>query len=238
MITARRSIVDFDRKYDRFVGQANRRLRQEDKLAVINEALEIYFENRVKVAETDSKVRDDLRVLEMKEVKIPLVISEENFNVYEIPAESYRVLRKRVVASKEDCGEKDIPLIMFQTDDIDNARNSPYWRSSFQWEHAISDEGSKGLYVWHEGDFKIVKTIIDYYRKPKEIHAPSMTSEKKYEDWNGIIREKDQGLELTDTYSHRKIIDIAVLIARANVGDVRDFDIQLNKILNVEKINN
>ena len=175
MITARRSIVDFDRKYDRFVGQANRRLRQEDKLAVINEALEIYFENRVKVAETDSKVRDDLRVLEMKEVKIPLVISEENFNVYEIPAESYRVLRKRVVASKEDCGEKDIPLIMFQTDDIDNARNSPYWRSSFQWEHAISDEGSKGLYVWHEGDFKIVKTIIDYYRKPKEIHAPSMT---------------------------------------------------------------
>lgn len=237
MIPAKRSIIEFDRKFDRFVGEDNRRLRIEDKLGVINEALEIYFENRVKLAETNSMVRNDLRALEEKEIILDLVKSQSKFSIYKIPDNSYKILRQRALVEKEPCGKKEIPLIIFQTDDLDNARKSPYWKSSYQWEHALADEGSKGLYVWHENDFRINEVIVDYYRKPNEIHAPSMTSNLEYEDWNGIIRRKDQGLELDDTYSHRKIIDIAVLIARADLGDVRDFEIQLNKILNVEKLN-
>lgn len=237
MIPAKRSIIEFDRKFDRFVGEDNRRLRIEDKLGVINEALEIYFENRVKVAETNSQVRNDLRILENKEIELELFKKTKAYSIYSIPKDSYSILRQRALVSKDHCGEKEIPLILFQTDDLDNARKSPYWKSSYQWEHALADEGSKGLYVWHENDFNIESVIIDYYRKPGEIHAPSMSSELQYEDWNGLIQTKDQGLELSDTYSHRKIIDIAVLIARADLGDVRDFEIQLNKILNVEKIN-
>lgn len=237
MINARRSIIEFDRKFDRFVSEDNRRLRIEDKLSVINEALEIYFENRVKVAETDSSVRNDLRILEKKEIELGLIKNGENYNIYEIPKESFKIIRQRVLADKHNCEVKEFPIIIFQSDDLDQARNSPYWRSSFQWEHAIGDEGSDGLYVWHENDFKIKKVFVDYYRKPQEIHAPSMAANKMYEDWNGKLRKKDQGLELDDTYSHRKIIDIAVLISRANIGDVKDFEIQLNKILNVEKLN-
>lgn len=237
MIPAKRSIIEFDRKFDRFVGEENRRLRIEDKLAVINEALEIYFENRVKLTETNSMVRNDLRALEEKEIELELLVYKSKYSIYTIPDNSYKFLRNRAVVSKEECGQKEIPLIIFQTDDLDNARKSPYWRSSFQWEHALADEGSKGFYVWHEDDFKIENIIVDYYRKPKEIHVPSMSSNLEYEDWNGVLRTKDQGLELDDTYSHRKIIDIAVLIARADLGDVRDFEIQLNKILNVEKLN-
>lgn len=237
MLPAKRSIIDFDRKHDRFVGEDNRRLRLEDKLAVINEALEIYFENRVKLAETNSMVRNDLRVLEEKEIELKLLEKKPKYSIYEIPEDSYKLLRHRVIATKEGCGSKEFPVIIFQTDDLDNARKSPYWRSSFQWEHALADEGSKGLYIWHEGDFEIDSVIVDYYRKPQEIHAPSMKDDGEYEDWNCIVRTKDQGLELDDTYSHRKIIDIAVLIARADLGDVRDFEVQLNKILNVEKLN-
>ncbi len=237
MVPAKRSIIEFDRKFDRFVGEDNRRMRIEDKLAVINEALEIYFENKVRLAETSSKVRNDLRSLEIKEFELKLDKPGKSYDIYKIPEDSYQILRQRAVVEKADCGEKEIPLIMFQTDDLDNARLSPYWKSSYQWEHALADEGSKGLYVWHEGDFKTNSVLVDYYRKPKEIHAPSMISAGEYEDWNGIVRTRDQGLELDDTYSHRRVIDIAVLIARADLGDVRDFEIQLNKILNVEKLN-
>lgn len=237
MIPAKRSIIEFDRKFDRFAGQDNRRIGLEDKLSIINEALEIYFENRVKLAETDSMVRNDLRVLEEKEIELKLVKNYANYSIFEIPKNSYKILRQRALVTKDPCKEKEIQLLIFQTDDLDNARKSPYWRSSYQWEHALADEGSKGFFVWHENDFKINKVLVDYYRKPKEIHAPSMSSNGYYEDWNGIIQRKDQGLELSDTYSHRKIIDIAVLIARADIGDVRDFEIQLNKILTVEKLN-
>lgn len=237
MIPARRSIIDFDIGYDRFVGEESRRLRLEDKLKVINDALEIYFENKVKIAEVNSSVRNDLRALEEKEVSLKLVKKLPKYNIYQIPESSYKILRQRAVAFKKHCEPKEIPLIMFQTDDLDNGRKSPFWKSSYEWEHALADEGSKGLYIWHEGDFEIREVIVDYYRKPQEIHAPSMKDAQEYEDWNGVLRKKDQGLELSDTYAHRKIIDIAVLIARANIGDVRDFEIQLNKILNVEKLN-
>lgn len=237
MISPRRSIIEFDRKYDRLVGEGDSRLRLEDKLGLINEALEIYFENSVKIAEVNSMVRNDLRNLEEKEVELTLQKSTSKYNIYEIPEESYKILRQRVLVSKGTCEDKEIPVIMFQTDDLDNARKSPFWKSSFEWEHALGDEGSKGLFVWHEGGFEIKELIVDYYRKPREIHAPSMSSKKEYEDWNGILRTKDQGLELSSTYSHRKIIDIAILLAKAYLGDVRDFEIQLNKILNVEKLN-
>ena len=235
MIPASRLVIDFDRRFDRFLSQDNQRLRLEDKLAVINEAIEIYFENKVKIAETNSSVRNILRSLEEKEVSLKNLRDEKHYTIFEIPEKSYTILRQRALVSKEHCGTKEIPVLMFQSDDINNARKSPYWKSSYQWEHAIADEGAKGLYVWHEGDFKIDELIVDYYRRPQEVHAPSMKEEKFYIDWNGKKQTKDQGLELRD-YAYKDIGDIASLIYKANIGDASDYEIQLSKILNVENI--
>lgn len=238
MVSARKSIMDFDRKFDRFVGEDKQRLRLVDKLAVINESQLIYFENTVELAEINSKVRENLRPFEKKEVSLELIQKGEKYNIYKIPEDNYRILRQRAIASKKGCDlKKEIQVIMFQTDDLNNARNSPYWRSSFEWEHALADEGSKGLYVWHEGGFDIDDLIIDYYRKPEEIHAPTMKTSGKYTDWNGVERTQDQGTEFNE-FSHRKIIDLSVLKGRANLGDIPDFQIKYNEILNIEKINN
>ncbi len=237
MIPASRLLIDFDEKFDRFSNESNRRLRIEDKDSIINEALEIYFENKVAKAETDSKVRQELRPLEEKEIKLVKLEDGDTFSIFKIPKNSYKILRARAIVEKEGCGQKEIPLIMFQTDDLNNGRKSPYWKSSYQWEHSLADEGSKGLYVWHENDFKIEYIIVDYYRKPLEIHFPSMSANKEYIDRNGVRQTKDQGLELSNMYARRHIIDIADLIGRANLGDTRDYEIKLNKIINVEKLN-
>lgn len=238
MVSARKSIMDFDRKFDRFVGEDKQRLRLIDKLAVINESQLIYFENTVELAEVNSKVRENLRVFEKKEVSLKLLEEGSQFNIYEIPEDNYRILRLRVIVSKVGCPlKKELQVIMFQTDDLNNARKSPFWKSSFEWEHALADEGSRGMYVWHEGDFNIEELIIDYYRKPEEIHAPSMKTSKSYTDWNGIVRTEDQNTEFNE-FAHRKIIDLAILKGRADLGDVPDFQLKYNEILNLEKINN
>lgn len=238
MVSARKSVMDFDRKFDRFVGEDKQRLRLVDKLAVINESQLIYFENTVELAEINSKVRENLRPFEKKEVSLKLLEKGSKFNVYEIPSDSYRILRQRVIASKDGCSvNKELQVILFQTDDLNNARKSPYWKSSFEWEHALADEGSKGMYVWHEGEFDIDELIIDYYKKPQEIHAPSMRTSQSYVDWNGVNRTEDQNTEFNE-FSHRKIIDLAVLKGRANLGDIPDFQLKYNEILNLEKINN
>lgn len=236
MIKTSRLVVDFDRKFERFTSESGRTFRLEDKLAVINEALIVYFENNVRIAETDSEIRNNLRVLEKKEISLKKLKTTKDYTIFEIPDESYKILRQRIVASRKDCGIKEFPAITFQTDDLNNARLNPFWKSSFAWEHALADEGSDGMFIWHDDEFVTEQLIVDYYKKPQELHAPSMHVDKQYEDWNGIIRTKDQDLELSDTYSHKKIIDISILLGKSIIGDIHDFDIKLKEILSTEKI--
>lgn len=233
---SKRLIVDFDAKYDRFVGGDKKFLKLEDKLLLLNEALEIYFENRVEKAELNSRVREELRPLENKEVELKLVKKKDQFSIFEIPKDNYKILRKRAKVEKGDCGIKDIKVITFQTDDLNNALKNSYWKPSFEWEHTLADEGSEGYYVWHLNDFNIKKLIVDYYRKPKEIHLPSMTTQGYYVDWNGIKRTKDQDLELDNVYARRIIVDLAYLISSTNLGDTSNFQLQLNKIFNQDKL--
>jgi len=73
MISAKRLVNEFDRKFDRFDGQYKKTLRLEHKLAILNEALMTYFNNRVRIAETNAQVRENLE----KAIKIILNGSEE-----------------------------------------------------------------------------------------------------------------------------------------------------------------
>lgn len=237
MIKARRSVIDFDRKFDRHKSEIKKNIRLEYKLSYINDAQEIIFENRVDLAETNSAVRNDLRVFEEKKVELSLLRNDGECSVYKFPDKFFRMLRHSALIEKEGCGTKIVPIIMFQMDDLDMARNSVFWRSSFEWEHLLGDEGKEGLYLWHEGDFTVKKVFIDYYRRPQEIHAPSMHSEKQYEDWNGIIRTKDQDCEFVGTFLYRKIIDMAKLLALSDLGDVPDYNIKYNSIIQTEKLN-
>ncbi len=232
-IKASRLIYEFDRRFDRFAGQQKPALRLENKLSLLNEATQIFFENRVKLAEVNSRVRDELRPLEEKSKKLTLK-KGVSVDIAAIPKDSFRILRAEATISKKDCSPKVVPLIMLTTDDLSRARKNAYWRSSFEWEHLLADEGSQGLYLYHDGEFSVDEVVIDFYRRPTEIHAPSMSADKQYEDWNGIVRKKDIDLELDNTYAYRRIVDIAVLLARVDIGDQRDFQMKLAEILQIE----
>lgn len=236
-IPATRSIIDFDRKYDRFKSEYKKVLRLEDKLAIINEAMEIYFENRVDVGEMNSAVRNDIRRFERKKILLDEFDKTENCDIYSFPEEMFRLLRHTAFIKKGECPIKEVPIIIYQMDDIDSARKNTYWRSSYYWEHVLADEGENGLYLYHDCEFEILKVNVDFYRKPKEVHAPSMTERGYYTDWNGVKWTKNQDSEFYDTYQHRKIINIAVLIARAESGDFPDFQTKLREVLQDEQLN-
>lgn len=232
-IKSSRLIYEFDRRFDRFQGEQKPAIRLEDKMSLLNEALHIFFENRVKLAEINSKVRDELRPLEEKG-RLLKVKNSKDVSVAEIPKDSFRVLRAEALISRTGCDDKTVPVIKMSTDDLTRARKNAFWKSSFEWEHILGDEGKDGLYLYHDGEFSVKHVLVDYYRRPAELHAPSMSSKKEYVDWNGVTRKKDSDLELDNTYAYRKIVDIAVLLARADVGDQRDFQLQMTKILQVD----
>lgn len=234
MIPSSRLIYEFDRRFDKFKSEYNKNLRLEDKLSILNEAQTMLFKGRAKQAEKNSEFRDSMRYLEEKEVALEFE-DKGSFSIAKLPNDYYKLLRKRLIASKVDCEEKELVLVILDTNDLNFARKSPFFKSSFEWEHCLCDEGSKGLYIFHEGDFDIKSVLIDYYRRPLEIHCPSMSSKKEYVSWDGKLIRKDQGAELEDNLE--EIINIAILIARADLGDVQDYKTKLDQIINVEKLN-
>lgn len=237
MILTSRLLYEFDLRYNRLQSSFDSTVNLVDKLAILNQALRIVYADLVSKAEINSHYRDALKPLEKKEVSYKKLTSASKYDIFETPKDEFRMLRFRAIANKEGCGTKEIPILFFQTDDLDNSLISSYWKPDFAWEIAIGDEGAEGYYVWHNSDFSIVSAIGDYYASHPELQCPSMSSDKYYIDWNGKKQTRDVNLILDKDFVFDRIVDIAILIARSIKGDTRDYELQLNKILTTEKIN-
>lgn len=238
MILAARLVYEFDLRYNRLQSSHDQYIRLEDKLSIINQGLRIVYKDLIQRAELESYYRNALRPLEVKEDTLKLAKKAESYNIYEYPQDIYKLMRMRITATHKDCPEKTIPVSFFQTDDLDNSMVSNFWKPSYAWELCLGDEGRDGYYLWHGGDYSIKKVYCDYYLKPAEIHAPSMAESGEYIDWNGIKQTKDVGLELDSDFVFDRIIDVAILVAKSIKGDVQDFNLALNKILQTDKISN
>lgn len=234
MIEGVRLFYEFDRRFHHRNSSYSKALSAEDVCSFLTEGLMIYFENRVAVAETSSLVQNDLRNYEVKEVELPIVKEEKDFVVASYMDNHYQLLNQKACASKEGCPSGDIGIRIFQSDDKRSALVNEMMKPSFEWRETVGEEGEDGLYVWHNREFKIDKILVDYYRKPEDIHVPSM-KEGTYVDWNGVVRTEDTVLDMP-TYAFRKIVDIAILCATRDIGDLKDFQSQINKIVNTDKI--
>lgn len=231
MITARRLVADFDIRFDRFHTQYEKNFRLVEKLSIINEAFQIYFDNRVRRVEVDSEVRGELRPFEKKEVKFPLIRTTDEYSIFEIPEDKYKILRLRAKIRKGSCPPVNISATIFQTDDLNQSLRNVFWSASYEWEQIIADEGKEGMYLFHQGQFEILEVVADYIFHPGELHAPSLASGGTYVDWNGITQTLDRNID-SNVFNSRIIVDIAVLIARNIVGDLNDFQAATSKILN------
>ena len=236
-IPTKRLIYEFDRKFDRFNGQKKTNLRLEDKLNILNEAQMILFEKRVALAEINDEYRNSLRPFEEKENSLKIIGRKSKYIISAYPKGFYKLLRQRGIATKDcDTPKKELQILMFQSDKINAALKNPFWKPSYEWEHIIGDEGSEGFYSWHNNEFKIEEVIVDYYRRPDELHCASMAPNGQYEDWNGVLRKKDVNCEFSQNFDHRNLVDIGVLLARADQGDLRDLKTSIDALTSIENI--
>lgn len=235
MIKTKKLYHDFLRKYDRIQGKVKSSLGVVTIMSMLNEAYGIYFEKVAEMAEVDSKYRNLLRPLEVKGVELSLSNKNKHplYESFKIPKGCYKILRTEVLAEKQGCSKKELTGIVTQSDDISLMRKSPFWKSSFEWEHVLYDEAGDNLFFWHEGDFDLTSVKIDYLKKPGELHDPSLSEGGFYIDWNGNRQTKTKNLELDTAFADRKIVDIAVLLAMTDIGDQRDYQLKLNQILQI-----
>jgi hypothetical protein len=195
-----------------------------------NQALEEIFENLVKVPEIDSTIRNHLRQLERKSVVLS-VEPRDGYVVAKYPADFYRRLRQTAIATKGGCGERELIIHVISSDKLTESLKSPNIKPSFEYEETLGDDGEEGLYVWHNGEFGISKVILDYIRKPAPILCPKLPGCEQYIDLMGSTITQNSDFEIDSTYLWRMIVDVAVLAAKRDHGDIANYQTQLNSII-------
>lgn len=250
------------RKVHRINSEKGASLSTIDVDEYINDAICAYYENIVQLFETTGQKREELRCFELKKKYYPCKKVDDVCCLMEFPDNYYRLLRQKVIATREGCYEeecedkncydlddttdcscksqkREIIIRVWQTDDLDEGLQSCFWEPSWLWSEAIGDEGGEGLYVWHNDEFQVEEVCIDYLRRPGLVMSPSLIENNcgPYEDSRTCdIITKDKEIDDFTPESIKKILDIAVLMALRDLGEVRDYQTQYDRILKTDKI--
>ena len=233
MIPTVKLVYDFKRKFNSINSSKTVEIDLVDIIGFLNEAYQIVYENRIFVSETNEKVRNDLKPFEEKNKKLELVRKDTDIYFAEYPDSLYKRLNQIGFCKKDCCSKvkKIIPRIV-QSDDLYEALQNPYRNPDFFFEQLIMDEAKDGLYIYTNG-FLLEKIVIDYYRKPNELHAHSLVECEgpSYYDYGGRIITADVDCEMSDTFINNSITDIAVLLAQGAKGKVTEWQTTLQTIL-------
>jgi len=212
-----------------------------DIIAALNESYKIWYDHKVQVAQKDEKTRNDLRVFKNDQVSLKLVKVDENITLAEYPKDLYKRLNQIAHVSKDCCPDYPKVIIprIIESDDLYEARRNPLRRADYYFEQLLAIESKTGIYIYHEGEMKIDKVLIDYYRKPVEVHAPSLEecNDGVYYNYNGEIIKDDVDCEVgSDTFADIDIVNLAVAISERDMNDLAKFQSQMSLILGIQEL--
>ena len=192
----------------------------------------IWLETICNELESNQKRRDDIRQLEILNTDLKL-IKEKDYYYVELPENYYRYLESTSSIKTTTCKSKKIKNSVIQKDD---RYNELMFESSYPFERVNIDISANKIYIYPK-DFEATEFFLSYIRKPKRPSNPIdfINGKGKYNHPDGTPAIQ-QDIEVDSTFQVEKILDIAALLALRDVGNVIDFETQLNKILQISKI--
>jgi len=214
----------------------NKRVTVIDGDKYINESIDFVFENFATKFEVNSTVRNHLRQLEVKKESLELTKKDGHIEA-KLPKGYYMSTRQFGEGSCKNCDQQRlIDLFVIQTSDVTNALKDPFWKPSFSWEEALIEEAGNNLIVY-PGNIEFSKIYIDYLKKPGHIATPSKISEgERYITASGEEITEDRDFEIDSTFFWRKVVRIAALNTLLDLGDVQNYQAQLQNIMTLDKI--
>lgn len=237
-VSANKLVYDFNRKFSATKSGESKTFHTIEIVSYLNEALITWYHNRIKIRELNDRVRNSLKVYEVKNKT--LKVEKEDLHTFKVkyPDNYYATNNIVVECTKKDCCDgiyKEIQPTVVQSDDLPRARKDVYQKSSFEWERLLADEAGQYLYFYHDGECDAKKVKISYMRQPDLIQAPELC-ENVYEDYDGKLITQKVDLEVDNDFDANTIVDIAILCASRDTMDSQGFQTQINKILNLRNL--
>lgn len=246
--------IDFKRKLNKVDSEKYRNFRPQEIDLYLNEAQELLIKQKLAAFETSQKLIDDLRMLLVKheeDTAQPLITPTIEGNAYifdltdlgtvdNVLPNRYKYLyhmRSVVTATKTGCGERDLKVIITQTDDLTETLNSKFYSPSYEWGEVPGVFSGDKFYIYSDGTFTIDELRIDYLKRPVRIANPNAVKNSSgtiigynHPDGTAAIQ---RDCEIQSSFFSRELVDEAVRLATMEIGDSRfqlaDFKTKINK---------
>lgn len=224
---------DFKKKYNKIDSQKNRNLLVPEIDWTLREAEELFIkmiaEPRVRNQhgfEINQRSIDDIRSIVVPDYSTPVVNG-----VMALPSNYKFLVKAEATISKGKCTGIKARLHIRQHDDM--FEESPFDNSSFEWRTVNGVFNQDGIKIFTDGSFNVDSVSITYIRNPRLMHNAEDFKAGTYTLPSGVVLTGIENCELP-IHTHREIVDIAVMLAAAEVG-TSDLQVKLSK-LNINQI--
>jgi len=222
-MTIKEMHYDFKKKFNKIDSQKYKNLLIPEIDWTLNEAQELFVKMAVKPRmksyfgfEIDQEMVSDIK---------PLIVNGQGLditaNIVTLPLDYWYAISAEVAMTKDTCTDVRGKFYIKQYDD-------DYSKSSFEWRTVYGDFFSDGIKLYDDETFTNTKFYLDYIKKLKWIDDAEDFRSGSY-----ILPSGDElhGFEncILPEHTHRKIVDIAVLLAAGEI-QAPDYQVKLNKI--------
>lgn len=238
MTSVNRLHYDFIQLANRTDSQYLKNMRAVQRDFFLNKAKDNILQFYAELLETSDIVRQYLREVTVRDRVMTGQDKGERY-VALYPLDVLKPLKVYAEAEREGCGNEQRRLIIrrLPSDKIERALKNVNARRFWDFEETFGLESDKGFEVY-QGDTKIVRVVMDYVRKVKDVAGPDFEDAERYISPEGHAVTGNVDLELTHPDLVPKIVSLAVLFAHQSLGNMTDFQSRYQTIVNVERVFN
>lgn len=212
----------------------NRNLYVEQIDDYLNEALNIFIQELIKVLEYD--IEADLLLLPLKvNDSILQFTNHDGYIIAELPSDFFHYIKSFSNASSTCCSTiATIKHIRIQEDDETYFLEDPFYKPSYQYRETGVQLLPNGLKIFTGGELYINEVKLSYIKKHPRLGNPEMARFGAYTLPNGLAAIQ-QDLLLDNKRQFDMIMDIAALLISTDINSPT-YQQQLNKIINLNNL--
>lgn len=205
---------------------------------VLEEAMQIVYENLVDKAEMAPRVTEDLLPLTVIRKKLDFISANEEYSLFALPVDYFRRKRLYGMASKAGCAPRRMRLWKATAHELNNLEFDENFSPSFVWQSTYFDLVNEGVRVFHYGRFRLEEVYADYFKKFTPIRCAAMEEENYYLWYDKTKVTSTQETEFKENYILRRITDVAALIVYRDKLNQTGLETKLKTLMAFENLYN
>ena len=182
--------------------------------------------NQYKDGDEMSKRRvDDLQVLLREQGLISQGTFGDQANIYNLPTADYFEYKKITVFVEKDCCEHDaetrfgrqMQVYLAEAANVNLLLRDPLRKPSYEWNETFATMQNNTVRIYHDNEFTIPLTLLQYYRYPVNIQIEGCTN-----PITGGVDGFDVECEFKEDVAEL-IVDDTVSILAGDVADINNY---------------